>query len=203
MEENFPSRAYFFILPNWEEDVERKVLWKHFYTNTPFLSPLIAKNTTIFLSNISKLKHNQIIRIQTQKPNFKINQIITTKAKKKKKKKKEKEKKRQKTKAICPSGLRWGRRWVTAPGWANCFGTKMTHLDCVGMNVLESSKKKTKRELEKKKKREWELLEYSWMREKKKIKEGGGGRDRTTCVEEKNKEKKRNIWMKWNERNEK
>ena len=44
-------------------------------------------NTTIFLSNISKLKYNQIIRIQTQKYNFKINQIITIKAKKKKKKK--------------------------------------------------------------------------------------------------------------------
>ena len=42
-------------------------------------------NTTIFLSNISKLKHNQIIKIQTQKHNFKINQIITIKAKKKKK----------------------------------------------------------------------------------------------------------------------
>ena len=40
-------------------------------------------NTTIFLSNISKLKHNQIIKIQTQKHNFKINQIITIKAKKK------------------------------------------------------------------------------------------------------------------------
>ena len=42
-------------------------------------------NTTIFLSNISKLKHNQIIKIQTQKHNFKINQIRTIKAKKKKK----------------------------------------------------------------------------------------------------------------------
>ena len=40
-------------------------------------------NTTIFLSNISKLKHNQSIRIQTQKHNFKINQIITQKKKKK------------------------------------------------------------------------------------------------------------------------
>ena len=48
-------------------------------------------NTTIFLSNISKLKHNQIIRVQTQKHNFKINQIITIKAKKKKKKKKKTE----------------------------------------------------------------------------------------------------------------
>ena len=50
-----------------------------------FLSPLTATNTTIFLSNISKLKHNQIIRIKTQKHNFIINQIITIKAKKKKK----------------------------------------------------------------------------------------------------------------------
>ena len=48
-------------------------------------------NTTIFLSNISKLKHNQSIRIQTQKHNFKINQIIT-----------QKKKKRQKTEAIWP-----------------------------------------------------------------------------------------------------
>ena len=47
-------------------------------------------NTTIFLSNISKLKHNQIIRVQTQKQNFKINQIITIKAKKEKKEKKKK-----------------------------------------------------------------------------------------------------------------
>ena len=67
-------------------------MWKHFYANALFLSPLIATNTTainttIFLSNISKFKHNQIIRIQTQKHNFKINQIITIKAKKKKKKK--------------------------------------------------------------------------------------------------------------------
>ena len=54
---------------------------------TKVLSMLLCyrTNTTIFLSNISKLKHNQIIRIQTQKHNFKINQIITIKAKKKKK----------------------------------------------------------------------------------------------------------------------
>ena len=45
---------------------------------TKVLSMLLCyrTNTTIFLSNISKLKHNQIIRIQTQKHNFKINQII-------------------------------------------------------------------------------------------------------------------------------
>ena len=47
-------------------------------------------NTTIFISNIFKLKYNQIIKIQTQKYNFKINQIITIKAKKEKKKKKKK-----------------------------------------------------------------------------------------------------------------
>ena len=59
---------------------------------TKVLSVLLcySTNTTIFLSNISKLKHNQIIRIQTQKHNFKINQIITIKAKKKKKEKKKK-----------------------------------------------------------------------------------------------------------------
>ena len=65
------------------------------------------------------------------------------------------------------------------------------------MNVLESSKEREReRELEKKE-REWELLECSWMKEKKKIKEGGD-RDRTTCVEEKNK-KKRNEMYGWNE----
>ena len=60
------------------------------YAATKVLSVLLCyktntTNTTIFLSNISKLKNNQIIRIQTQKHNFKINQIITIKAKKKKK----------------------------------------------------------------------------------------------------------------------
>ena len=59
------------------------------YVATKVLSVLLCyrtntTSTTIFLSNISKLKHNQIIRIQTQKHNFKINQIITIKAKKKK-----------------------------------------------------------------------------------------------------------------------
>ena len=61
----FSPRPIFFILPNREEKLERKVLSQHFYTNTSFLSPLTATNTTIFLSNISKLKYNQIIRIQT------------------------------------------------------------------------------------------------------------------------------------------
>ena len=66
----------FFILLNLEEKLERKLSSQHFYTNTPFLSPFTATNTTatnttIFLLNISKLKHNQIIRIQTQKHNFK------------------------------------------------------------------------------------------------------------------------------------
>ena len=53
---------------------------------TKVLSMLLCyrTNTTIFLSNISKLKHNQITRIQTQKHSFKINQIITIKVKKKK-----------------------------------------------------------------------------------------------------------------------
>ena len=86
--------------------MERKVLSQHLYRNA-----LTAANTTIFLSTISKLKHNQIIRIQTQKHNFKINQIITIKTKKKKKKKKKrKEKKRQKIEDR----------------------SHLTHLDCVG-----------------------------------------------------------------------
>ena len=101
-EKVFSLRPTFFILPNWEEKLERKVLSQHFYTNTLILSPLIATNTTIFLSNISKLKHYQIIRIQTQKHNFKINQIITIKAKKKKKGQKTEDK------------------------------SHLTHLDCVG-----------------------------------------------------------------------
>ena len=113
-EKVFSLGPTFFILPNQEEKPERKVLSQHFYTNIPFLSPLIttnttATNTTIFLSNISKLKHNQIIRIQTQKHNFKINQIITIKAKKKKKKK-EKKRRRQKIEER----------------------SHLTHLDCVG-----------------------------------------------------------------------
>ena len=74
----------------------------------PNLTPLISSlyyrtnitNTTIFLSNIFKLKHNQITRIQTQKHSFKINQIITIKAKKKDKGQKPAD----------PSGLGWGRR---------------------------------------------------------------------------------------------
>ena len=90
-EKVFSPGPTFFILPNREEKLKSKVLSQHLYTNTPFLSPLIATNTTvtnttIFLSDVSKLKQNQIIRIQTQKQNFKINQIITIKAKKKKKK---------------------------------------------------------------------------------------------------------------------
>ena len=95
-----PGRNFSLPSPhlNREEKLERKVLSQHFYTNTLFLFPLTVTNTTatntiIFLSNISKLKYNQIIRIQTQKHNFKINQIITIKGKKKKKK-------RQKTEAI-------------------------------------------------------------------------------------------------------
>ena len=95
--ESFLFRAHIFYPPKSGRKPERKVLSQHFYTNIPFLSPLIttnttATNTTIFLSNISKLKHNQIIRIQTQKHNFKINQIITIKAKKKKKRKEKKRK---------------------------------------------------------------------------------------------------------------
>ena len=66
--------------------VERKVLSQHFYRNALRAINTTATNTTIFLSNISKLKHNQIIRIQTQKHNLKINQIITIKAKNKIKK---------------------------------------------------------------------------------------------------------------------
>ena len=77
--------------------VERKVLSQYFYRNS-----LTATNTIIFLSNISKLKHNQIIRIKTQKHNFKINQIVTIKAKKKKNDRRQK--------PFDLSGLHWGRR---------------------------------------------------------------------------------------------
>ena len=65
--------------------VEKKVLSQHFYRNALTATNTKTTNTTIFLSNISKLKYNQIIKIQTQKHNSKINQIITIKAKKKKK----------------------------------------------------------------------------------------------------------------------
>ena len=68
-----------------------KYPWIYSVLSMPNLTPLISSlyyrtnitNTTIFLSNIFKLKHNQITRIQTQKHSFKINQIITIKAKKK------------------------------------------------------------------------------------------------------------------------
>ena len=49
--------------------------------------------------------NSSIIRIQTQKHNFKINQIITKKAKKKRKKEKD-----RRQKPSDPFGLRWGRR---------------------------------------------------------------------------------------------
>ena len=39
--ESFPSWAHFFILQNREKNVKRKVLWKHFYTNTLSHLPLI------------------------------------------------------------------------------------------------------------------------------------------------------------------
>ena len=92
-EDRKPGRKFSLLGPQFSSSqirrkiVERKVLSQHLYKNA-----LIATIITIFLSTISKLKHNQIIRIQTQKHNFKINQIITIK----KKKKKKKEKKRQK-----------------------------------------------------------------------------------------------------------
>ena len=57
----------------------------------------------ITINNLS-LKHNQITRIQTQKHSFKINQIITIKAKKKKRKKDKGQK------LADPSVLGWGRR---------------------------------------------------------------------------------------------
>ena len=107
-EKVFSPGPTFFILPNREEKLERKVLSQHFYTITSFLTPLTTTSTTIFLSNISKLKYNQIIKIKTQKDNFKINQIITIKAKKKKK--------RQKTEVIWPIWTGLGRRWETALG---------------------------------------------------------------------------------------
>ena len=86
-----------------------------------FLSSLTAINTTatntiIFLSNISKLKHSQIIKIQTQKHNFKINQIITIKVKKRKRKRK-----RQKTEAIWPIWTALGMKMSNGTG---------THLSC-------------------------------------------------------------------------
>ena len=79
LENTVATSNEFFYLKNSYISVKKK--------KKNFLSPLIATNTTIFLSNIFKLKHNKIIRIQTQKHNFKINQIITIKPKKKKKKK--------------------------------------------------------------------------------------------------------------------
>ena len=114
-EEGIPGRKFSLPGPQFSSSqigrkrLERKVLSQHFYTNALFLSHLTATNTTIFLSNNSKLKHNQIIRIQTQKYNFKINQIITIKGKKRKKRKKEKKKTEdRRQKPSDPSRLCWG-----------------------------------------------------------------------------------------------
>ena len=127
-------------------------------------------NTTIFLSNISKLKHNQSIRIQTQKHNFKINQIITQKKKKKDRRQKPSD----------PSGLGWGRRWAKAWRWEllGMFlneGEKENFL--IAERVLESSKKRERereragereRERAGERKREWSSLECSeWGRKGK------------------------------------
>ena len=78
------------------------------------------------------------------------------------------------------------------------------------MNVLESSKQEKEKERAGERKREWELdsLECSWMREKKKIKEGGGGIEIGHCTRvwrRKIRKKKRieTYKWKWNERKEK
>ena len=107
-EDRKPGRKFSLLGPQFSSSqirrkiVERKVLSQHLYKNA-----LIATIITIFLSTISKLKHNQIIRIQTQKHNFKINQIITIKKKKKRKRKEKTKDRRQKPSD--PSGLRLGR----------------------------------------------------------------------------------------------
>ena len=106
-EDRKPGRKFSLLGPQFSSSqirrkiVERKVLSQHLYKNA-----LIATIITIFLSTISKLKHNQIIRIQTQKHNFKINQIITIKKKKKKRKEKTKDRRQ---KSSDPSGLRLER----------------------------------------------------------------------------------------------
>ena len=145
--ENFSLGSTIFILPNLEENCEEEVLSQHFYINVL----TTATNITIFLSNISKLniiKHNQIIIIQTQKHNFKINQIITIKAKKKTKDRRQK-----------PSdlySLHWGRRWATARVGSIALGLRWIIWTVLGTTVLESSKKKkTERASWRKKKREW------------------------------------------------
>ena len=136
----------------------------------------MATNTTIFLSNISKLKHNQIIRIQTQKHNFKINQIIKIKAKRRKKKKEKR--KRQKPSDL--SGLRWGRRWVTAQ-WPislvlSLYTSFLSFLiaerasECSGIKLKKKEKKKKRRRRESWRKKErmrtrWNVLE--WGRKRK------------------------------------
>ena len=106
-EDRKPGRKFSLLGPQFSSSqirrkiVERKVLSQHLYKNA-----LIATIITIFLSTISKLKHNQIIRIQTQKHNFKINQ-----------KKKDRRQKSSETSRL------------------HCVGTKMsdgivTHLSC-------------------------------------------------------------------------
>ena len=153
-------------------------------------------NTAIFLLNISKLKHNQIIIIQTQKHNFKINQIITIKAKKRKKKD-------RRQNSADPSGLGWGRRWATARRWKllGMFlieGEKENFL--ISERVLESSKKKTKerereRERERESRRKKERMELLECSEWRRMREKENKRSKVeivvyTCVDEKKKKKK-------------
>ena len=72
------------------------------FTQIPRVSLLSQLQTQQSFSQTSL--NSSIIRIQTQKHNFKINQIITIKAKKKKRT----EDRRQKPSD--PSRLRWGQR---------------------------------------------------------------------------------------------
>ena len=73
------------------------------FTQIPRFSLLSDLQTQQSFSQTSL--NSSIIRIQTQKHNFKINQIINKKKQKKRKKKKD-----RRQKPSDPFGLRWGRR---------------------------------------------------------------------------------------------
>ena len=96
----------------WRRQKTRQKVWREkccesTFTQIPCFSLFSQLQTQQTFSQTSlKLKYNKIIIIQTKKQNFKINQIITIKAKKKKKRRR----RRQKTEDR----------------------SHLTHLDCVG-----------------------------------------------------------------------
>ena len=158
-------------------------LQKYSWTNT-------EQTLQIKTINNLSLKHNQITRIQTQKHSFKINQIITIKAKKKKKKDKGQ-------KPADPSGLGWGRRWATTRRWELLECSWMREERKIFLSQREFwnqvKKKKRERELEK----ERAPGTFWWMRENEEEKESKRGVEIVDNVWRRKKRNKTYGW-KWN-----